>query len=66
MKDDNFLYVMTDEMQTVLQSVLIKNGYKKDKAAILANVFSQNSRDGLYTHGINRFSRFVDHTKMGL
>lgn len=65
MKDDNFLYIMTDEMQTVLQSVLIKNGYKKDKAAILANVFSQNSRDGIYTHGINRFSRFVDYTKNG-
>jgi 3-dehydro-L-gulonate 2-dehydrogenase len=65
MKDDNFLYITTDEMQTVLQSVLIKNGYKKDKAALLANAFSQNSRDGIYTHGINRFSRFVEYTKNG-
>jgi len=65
MKDDNFLYIMTDEMQTVLQSVLIKNGYKKDTAALLANTFSLNSRDGIYTHGINRFSRFVDYTKNG-
>jgi 3-dehydro-L-gulonate 2-dehydrogenase len=65
MKEDNFLYIMTDEMLTVLQSVLIKNGYKKDKAALLANAFSQNSRDGIYTHGINRFSRFVDYTKNG-
>ena len=65
MMDDNFLYIMTDEMQSVLQSVLIKNGYKKDKATLLANAFSQNSRDGIYTHGINRFSRFVKYTKNG-
>lgn len=39
--------------------VLLKNGFAESKAKTLAQVFTENSIDGVYTHGVNRFTKFI-------
>ena len=43
--------------------VLVKNGFTEPKADSLAKLFTVNSIDGVYTHGVNRFSRFILYVK---
>ena len=46
--------------------VMIKNGFVADKAKICASVFVGNSLDGIYSHGVNRFAKFIGVVKQGL
>jgi len=50
------------EMESEFIRILFKYGYKKEEAETLANVFATNSLEGIYTHGVNRFARFIDYT----
>jgi 3-dehydro-L-gulonate 2-dehydrogenase len=59
------IFVTTKEMQQCLDRILIKTGFGEDKAEQLATAFTQNSLDGIYTHGVNRFPRFIEYTKNG-
>lgn len=54
------------EMQTNFFYILRKHGFTEAKAKTCAEVFTDNSLDGVYTHGVNRFSRFVQYVKDGL
>ncbi len=47
------------EVHAALASVLRKLGFAPDRADICARLFAETTRDGVYTHGINRFARFV-------
>jgi 3-dehydro-L-gulonate 2-dehydrogenase len=42
---------------------LLKVGFTEDKAKTIAQVFTENSIDGVYTHGVNRFPRFILYVK---
>jgi 3-dehydro-L-gulonate 2-dehydrogenase len=53
------------EMQATFEKILLKNGFTNDIATECATIFTQNSVDGIYTHGINRFHRFVKFIKDG-
>lgn len=55
-----------EKVKSVLNSVLLSLGFTTEKAGILATVFTENSRDGVYTHGLNRFPAFVAFVKDGL
>ncbi|EHQ27951.1 3-dehydro-L-gulonate 2-dehydrogenase [Mucilaginibacter paludis] len=46
--------------------VLLKLNMSQERAAHCANIFAENSRDGVYTHGLNRFPVFVELIKDGL
>ena len=35
-------------------------GFAQDRAAKCARLFAETTRDGVYTHGLNRFPRFVE------
>ena len=59
------IFVTTKEMQQCFNSILLKTGFGEDKAERLATAFTQNSLDGIYTHGVNRFPRFIEYTKNG-
>ncbi len=65
--DSSSLYVRiaADEMQSVFYNVLIRLGLSEQTAKTCADVFTQNSVDGVYTHGVNRFPRFVSYIKDG-
>jgi 3-dehydro-L-gulonate 2-dehydrogenase len=53
------------EVQAALAGVLCKLGFANDRAEICARLFCETTRDGVYTHGINRFARFVATIRNG-
>ncbi|HZY35232.1 MAG TPA: 3-dehydro-L-gulonate 2-dehydrogenase [Mucilaginibacter sp.] len=50
------------EFKRVLQSL----DFTEEKAELIATTFAENSRDGVYTHGLNRFPTFVDYVQQSL
>jgi 3-dehydro-L-gulonate 2-dehydrogenase len=59
------LLVTPIEMMQVLEGILLRNGFGADASTQLATVFTQNSVDGIYSHGINRFATFIEHKQNG-
>jgi 3-dehydro-L-gulonate 2-dehydrogenase len=53
------------EMKSVFYEILLKNGFDNYRAAQCAEIFTGNSVDGVYSHGVNRFSKFVQYVKKG-
>jgi 3-dehydro-L-gulonate 2-dehydrogenase len=47
------------DVQSTLAGVLVKLGMAQVRAETCARLFAETTRDGVYTHGINRFPRFV-------
>ncbi len=45
--------------------VLLKIGFTPERAQLCAKLFAEASRDGVYTHGLNRFPRFINNIKNG-
>ena len=46
---------LRDEFYRVLASV----GFADERAVLCARLFAENQRDGVYSHGLNRFPGFV-------
>jgi 3-dehydro-L-gulonate 2-dehydrogenase len=44
--------------------VLMKAGFSDERAALCARLFAENQRDGVYSHGLNRFPGFVTGIKL--
>ncbi len=66
MADNSSTTIITaDEMQQCFQSILIKEGFTEAHAAACATIFVENSVDGVYSHGVNRFPTFVQFVKDG-
>ncbi|CAN5274570.1 3-dehydro-L-gulonate 2-dehydrogenase [soil metagenome] len=55
-----------DKLKAEFKRVLTGLGFREDKAELCAKTFAENSRDGVYTHGLNRFPVFVQFVKEGL
>jgi 3-dehydro-L-gulonate 2-dehydrogenase len=51
------------EMFETFARILINLGFSKEKANLCARIFAENSRDGVYSHGLNRFPVFVQAVK---
>lgn len=45
--------------------VLLKIGFSPERAELCAKLFTETSRDGVYTHGLNRFPRFIKYIRDG-
>src|SRR5580698_5373973 len=54
-----------EEVQKTLAGILRKLGFSVDRAETCARLFAETTRDGVYTHGINRFPRFVATIRNG-
>jgi 3-dehydro-L-gulonate 2-dehydrogenase len=54
------------QLQSEFKRVLLSLGFTDVKAEACARIFAENSRDGVYTHGLNRFLVFVQYVKEGL
>jgi 3-dehydro-L-gulonate 2-dehydrogenase len=48
-----------DELLDVLLTSLLKLGFESDRALRCAQLFAESSRDGVQSHGLNRFPLFV-------
>ena len=49
-----------------LLRVLLKTGLENDRAELCAQLFTETSRDGVYSHGLNRFPRFIEMIRNGV
>jgi 3-dehydro-L-gulonate 2-dehydrogenase len=65
MSNPKFLTISAKKMQKTLKNILLKHNFPKKRAEECATIFTQNSVDGIYTHGINRFPRFVKYIQKG-
>ncbi len=54
-----------EEVQQTLAGVLSEIGFSSGRADTCARLFAETTRDGVYTHGINRFPRFVATVRNG-
>ena len=59
------LRVSQAKMQSVMEQILLQKGMAAERAALCAQLFTQASLDGVYSHGLNRFPRFVDFIDKG-
>jgi 3-dehydro-L-gulonate 2-dehydrogenase len=57
--------VKYDELKDVFKEKLIDLGFDTAKAAIVSGIFADNSRDGVYSHGLNRFPVFAQLIRDG-
>lgn len=57
--------VSFETLQETFQRILLGLSFPEEKAILCAHVFAANSRDGVYSHGLNRFPVFVDYVKNG-
>jgi 3-dehydro-L-gulonate 2-dehydrogenase len=54
-----------ETLKAEFKRILSKLGFSEQKADDCAMIFANNSRDGVYTHGLNRFPKFVEYIKSG-
>jgi 3-dehydro-L-gulonate 2-dehydrogenase len=59
------ILIPASEMQQLFNSILLKHGFTPERALQCAEIFTANSVDGVYTHGVNRFPRFVEYIQKG-
>ena len=55
-----------EKLKSEFKRVLLSVGFSADKAERCATMFAENSRDGVYTHGLNRVPVFVEFAREGL
>jgi len=55
-----------EELFDTLLRVLLKLGFEKQRGSLCARLFADASRDGVYSHGLNRFPQFVRSIKSGI
>jgi 3-dehydro-L-gulonate 2-dehydrogenase len=53
------------DMLQLFNTILLKHGLPADRAQACAEIFTNNSIDGVYTHGVNRFPRFIEYIQKG-
>lgn len=54
-----------NEMKATIKSAFLIAGMPEEKADRCAQVHTESSRDGVYSHGLNRVERFVDYIGKG-
>ena len=54
-----------EEMKATIKQAFLNAGMVEEKADICAQIHTQSSCDGVYSHGLNRVERFVDYIGKG-
>ena len=55
-----------EALKETFKRILIASDFSEEKAEICADIFAANSRDGVYSHGLNRFPVFAEYVRKGL
>ena len=66
MPDPDEIRIPYTELRDLLGAKLEQLGFTKDRAHLCATMFADASLDGVYSHGVNRFPRFVRAVKSGV
>jgi 3-dehydro-L-gulonate 2-dehydrogenase len=59
------LRVPYNDLYQALKRATERLGLRGERAALCARLFAETTRDGVYTHGLNRFSRFAEMVANG-
>lgn len=62
---DEVLRIPYDELERTTAAALRALGFEGERALLCARLFAETTRDGVYTHGMNRFPRFVRMIRAG-
>lgn len=57
--------VKYEDMYNEFVRVLLKRGFTQERAELSAKLYADASRDGVYTHGLNRFPKFMKSIDQG-
>ena len=55
-----------DDLKDSLISILKKYSFEEPEASQIALIFTESTFDGVFSHGINRFPRFINDVKKGV
>lgn len=61
----DFSLISSAELEANFIKILTRNKFPEQDAKKLAEVFTQNSIDGVLSHGVNRFPRFIEYVQKG-
>src|SRR5271163_218412 len=53
------------DLESTLHRAILGLGLTGERAALCARLFAETTRDGVYTHGLNRFARFAQMVSNG-
>lgn len=59
------LKIAASTMEAEFKRILLKYNFTEKKAEALAHIYTINSLEGVYTHGVNRFSKFIKYVVDG-
>ena len=62
---ESMLRVPYDDLFAALEHAMRHLGMADDRATLCARLFAETTRDGVYTHGLNRFPRFATSVANG-
>ena len=54
------------EIEPVLKSILLQHGFSAERASLCAQLITETSLDGVYSHGVNRFPLFIESVQKGI
>jgi 3-dehydro-L-gulonate 2-dehydrogenase len=57
--------IAIERMKQVFSWVLLKHRFEESRASAIADIFTANSVDGVYSHGVNRFASFIKLVEKG-
>lgn len=57
--------IQFQDLYLEINRVLLRTGLAAPRAALVARLLAENQRDGIYSHGLNRFGGFVTLLKSG-
>ncbi len=61
----NNIKISYSEMKSEFKRILLSHKFTNEKADKCAGIFATNSLEGIYSHGVYRFPRFVEYIKNG-
>jgi len=59
------IFVTYENMKSEFARILANLGFSDSKADRCAEIFAVNSLEGVYSHGVNRFPKFIMYVKKG-
>lgn len=59
------LRIPFDELAATLSGILIRLGFEPERARLCARLFAETTCDGVYSHGVERFPRFLAMIRNG-
>jgi 3-dehydro-L-gulonate 2-dehydrogenase len=58
--------ILFEDLKQTLKNILLTHDFEEAKAEVCARIFAENTRDGVYSPGVNRFPGFIQQVKDGL